>query len=386
MGIDRPPLMRIEVRDPAADLHGFLVIDSVINRFAAGGLRMTPTVSMQEVELLARTMTLKMAMVKIPFGGAKSGIVYKPEWGEDQRNNALAAFARAIRPMIETCYLAGEDMGTTEADIAFMHDQIGLNHAFFAIKAAMDRGFKVEIPPDVDTKEVSEMETSLTAVGVTRSAVAALAVTGKNISGTSVSIQGFGNVGAGVAKHLSERGAVIVAVADELGTLYSDKGLDLLDLMNARDHRGVINREELKSGCQTMPGDAWLSAKVDVLVPAAVANAITEDNAALVNAAVVVEAANIPVTVEAERMLWDRGVVVVPDFVANAGTAGGLTLILAGQTPLIPTTIYKVIGHRIAGATEKVLKAARQTGRHPRQVAEDEAITFLESVSGAAGF
>jgi glutamate dehydrogenase (NAD(P)+) len=294
--MNQAPLMKVEINDPEADLRAFVVIDTVLNRFCAGGLRMTPTVGMDEVASLARTMTLKMAMVKIPFGGAKSGIVSKPDWSEDDRKKALAAFGRAIRPLIESGYLVGEDMGTTEADIALFHDEIGLNHAFHALKSAMDRGFKVEVPKDLDPAGLTEMETNLTGVGVMRSVLAALEVMEKDVKGATLSVQGFGNVGAGTARHLVSKGAVLKAVADEKGTVLNRDGLDIDDLLGACDERGVIQRDKLESPAELLPGEAWLEADVDVLVPAAIPDAINESNADTVKARSVVEAANIPVT------------------------------------------------------------------------------------------
>jgi len=385
MGLDRPPLLRVEINDPDYGLRGFVVIDSVMNRFSAGGLRMTPTVTMPEVESLARTMTLKMAMIGIPFGGAKSGIVSDPAWTEEQRKEALAAFGRAVRPLVEACYLIGEDMGTTSADVAFLHEAAGINQAFFALKAAMDRGFNIEVPDDLDQDEFAAMETNLTGVGVMRSALAALEWIGRPVEGATVSVQGFGNVGAGAARHLAERGARIIAVADENGTILHDEGLDLDDLIAARDRRGAIDREKLTGPFKPADGEAWLSCDADLLIPAAIPDAINDNNADRVEARAVIEAANIPVAHSAEDKLWERGVAVVPDFVANAGTAGGLTVFLAGQAPLQPAVIYQVIGDRIADATKRTLNAAKSSGITPRKAAEAEAKKYLEEHKDKSG-
>jgi glutamate dehydrogenase (NAD(P)+) len=325
-------------------------------------------------------------MVGIPFGGAKSGIVLNPDWTPDERLHALAAMGRAIKPLIEAGYLIGEDMGTSNADINHLHESIGINQAFFALRSSMDRGFEIEVPKDLDPVAFSEMETNLTGIGVMRSALATLEILNIKPENSTVSVQGFGNVGAGAVRHLAEHGVKTIAVADEKGTILNYKGLDLTDLINARDERGVISRDKLKCEFEEANGNKWLEANADIIIPAAIPDAINEKNEQSVKAKAVVEAANIPVTIDAEKSLWKRGVVVVPDFVANSGTAGGLTVFLAGQAPLHPQTIYQVVGDRIADATTRVIKKAKESGTHPREIAEKEADKYLETVKDLSGF
>lgn len=379
-------MLKIEINEPAFDLRGFLVIDSVLNRFAVGGLRITPNVSMAEIENLARIMTLKFALLKIPFGGAKCGIISNPAWTREDRHKVLAALGRVLRPFIEAGFLTGEDMGSTSEDSFILHKAIGIDQNLFAIQAAMERGFKVELPTQMKSSETEERETNLTGMGVLRSASAALEFSGKKIKGSTFSIQGFGNVGVGAAVELASRGAVIKAIADAEGTVFCEEGLDLSDLLAARNGSGIILRDHFKKNVELLPRESWLSAKVDVLIPAAISNAITVDNQEAIQAGMVIEGANGPITPEAERRLWDRGIWVVPDFVANAGSAGSFTIFLSGQAPLHPPTIMKVIGDRIDQATRLILEKAEKYHRLPREIAEEEAQAFLNSQHGDRNF
>jgi glutamate dehydrogenase (NAD(P)+) len=144
-----------------------------------------------------------------------------------------------------------------------------------------------------------------------------------NLSEATIAIQGFGSVGSGTARFLAQKGAKVIAVADVDGTIYQEDGLPVDQLIAARDELGSIDREKLDCSYEEHPRDDWLALGAHILIPAAVADTITKNNVQRITSRLVVEAANIPVTIEAEKQLHRLGVAVVPDFIANAGAACG---------------------------------------------------------------
>src|SRR5699024_6079362 len=146
-----------------------------------------------------------------------------------------------------------------------------------------------------------------------------------------VALQGFGSVGASSAKFLHENDVKLVAIADVNGTIYCEEGLDVPLLFERKDMRGNIKRDNLPSHYEHLPTDAWLKVGADVLIPAAIPDAINEKNVANIDARLIVEGANIPVSHEAEQQLFDRGILVIPDFIANSGGVGLFVSILGGN-------------------------------------------------------
>jgi glutamate dehydrogenase (NAD(P)+) len=171
------------------------------------------------------------------------------------------------------------------------------------------------------------------------------------------------------AKFMADKGFTIVAVADIAGTIYHPDGLPLEKLFAAKDERGTIDRARMPQDCQILDRDEWLNLDVDILVPAAIGDAIRKDNVSGVKAKLVVEGANFPVTEEAERYFYQHGIANVPDFVANAGAAGGFGMLLTGQVPLDPRKILEALSSRLRETTRKVLSMSKEKGTSPRFVA-----------------
>jgi len=273
-----------------------------------GGVRYHPGVTMSEVEALAGWMTWKTALVDLPYGGAKGGVVCNPtELTDNDIENITRRYTEGIRRMIgpETDVPA-PDMNTGPQTMAWMMDTY-----------SMYKGYTV---PGVVTGKPPEIGGTLGRVEATGRGVAIVTeqtfdYLGRRLDDASIAVQGFGNVGSHAARFLDDMGADVVAVSDVSGGVYDPDGLPVESLVShVRDGNMLSD-----AAGESISNDELLRADVDVLIPAALENAVTEAVATDLRADVVVEAANGPLTPDADRILRERDVPVVPDILANAG-------------------------------------------------------------------
>lgn len=322
--------------EPRSGRRAMVVIDDVAAGPAIGGVRMAPDVTVEEVARLARAMTLKNAAAGLPHGGAKGGIIADPRMPADEKERTVRWFARAMRDL--TDYVPGPDMGTDETCMAFVKDEIGR-------AVGLPRVFG-GIPLD---------EIGATGFGL---AVCAEVLAGAgliDLPGARFAIQGFGAVGRHGARFLAERGAVIVAVADSRGAVHNGAGLDIAQLITWKQSgRPVADF----SGGDRLDRDDIVAVDTDVLVPAARPDVIDAANVDDVKARVVLPGANLPATAEAEARLYERGVVLVPDFIANAGGVICAAVEYAGGRE---AQVFATIEEKIRANTAAVLDAARAT-------------------------
>ena len=281
-----------------------------------GGIRFHPEVSLADDVALATIMTLKNSLAGIPYGGAKGAVRVDPKRLSPRELEELArGYARAIAPLIgEELDIPAPDVGTNSQIMAWMVDEYskiaGRNvPAVFTAK-----------PPELWGNPVREYSTGL---GVAVTAIHAARALWGSAEGKTAAVQGFGNVGRWTAYWLEKMGVRVVAISDINGVVYKKSGLTVAELVEKNKFaRGpdLLNDIAKYNGVQISPDpNAIFGMDVDILVPAALENAITEDNVGAVKAKLVVEGANGPTTPEAERELYKRGVVVVPDVLANAG-------------------------------------------------------------------
>ena len=380
----RRPAYRLQVDYESLGIKGYVIIDSLVNGLSAGGLRMHEGLTEEEVTRLARTMTHKFAAAGIPIGGAKAGIALDPR--HPDKKEVIEKFAKVITPILSEKYLVGEDMGTTKADISHLYRTAGVSPVAVAKKRMSRKGITVDLPDDYDLlDDESNLDGLMTGHGVAECTEEACAQLNIELKGATVAIQGFGNVGSGTAQFLTEKGAKIVAVADVNGTIYRTKGLPIDKLVAARDELGSIDRGKLDFEFAERSREDWLSMYAQIVIPAAVADAITVRNAKKVTAQLVVEAANIPVTEEAERELYRMGIDVIPDFIANAGGACGFGLLLSGQVGFDPQEVLREIGKRIKSATANVIETTKERNIVPRKAAESLAEKELASIKEVFG-
>ncbi len=273
-----------------------------------GGLRYHPEVNLDEVRSLASLMTWKTAVVNIPYGGAKGGIAVDPKEFSDKEMERLSrAFVDGIHDIIgPDTDIPAPDMGTTHEVMAWIRNQWEKYHGF---NPAVITGKPVE-EYGVPGREEA------TGRGVGIIAVKSLKRLGIKTEQCRTAIQGFGNVGSHAAKFLSEAQFPIVAVSDVSGCYYHPQGLDVANLLrHTLKHKSLAGYKD----AEILPADELLTLDTDLLIPAALGGVIHEGNVEKIRAKLIIEAANGPTLPAADQQLAERGVIVVPDILANAG-------------------------------------------------------------------
>ncbi len=273
-----------------------------------GGVRFHPDVDEEEVKALSMWMTLKCGIVDLPYGGGKGGIVCDPRQMSIHEVERLSrGYVRAISQIVgPTKDIPAPDVFTNSQIMAWMMDEYSQMDAFNS------PGFITGKPIVLGGSQGRDRSTAL---GVVIAIEEAAKRRGKTIKDSRIVIQGFGNAGSFLAKFLYDQGAKIVGISDAYGALHDPEGLDIDYLLDRRDSFGTVTNlfEDTISNKELFELDC------DILVPAAIANQITSDNAADIKAEIVVEAANGPTTPSATKILTDRGVLLVPDVLASAG-------------------------------------------------------------------
>ena len=273
-----------------------------------GGVRFHPDVDVEEVTALSMWMTLKCGIVDLPYGGGKGGIVCDPRQMSIHEVERLSrGYVRAISQIVgPTKDIPAPDVFTNSQIMAWMMDEYSQMDEFNS------PGFITGKPIVLGGSQGRDRST---AVGVVIAIEEAAKRRGKTIEGSRVVIQGFGNAGSFLAKFLYDQGAKIVGISDAYGALHDPEGLDIDYLLDRRDSFGTVTN----LFDDTISNKELFEIDCDILVPAAISNQITEDNANDIKAEIVVEAANGPTTMAATKILSERGVLLVPDVLASAG-------------------------------------------------------------------
>ena len=372
------PYLVSEWHDQATGARGWFVIDRLVGGMCSGGIRMRPGVTVDEVTDLARTMSHKMAILDIPYGGAKSGIDCDP--ASAQAPAVLRSFIDAIRPFIAERYATGADLGTREDDIIAACQLVGLTHplqaGFRAEGGAGLERVKQALALTSDDLPIAEL---MAGYGVAECTFEAADVLGLPLKGATVALQGFGNVGGAAARYLDRAGVHLTVVADIEGTIIDENGLDVPHLLSIRDRFGRIDRRRLLPGARCAPEPAWLGQTVDIMIPAAVGNAIRADNQAGIRCRLLVEAANNPVTEDAEAQLEHRGITILPDFVANAAAAFLFCGLLEKRLEPNLDSIFSVTSRQLRSTTRELLERARRERVSNRRAAEEIAEARLRA-------
>lgn len=288
---------------------GYRVQHNLSRGPAKGGLRYHPSVSLDEVRALAMWMTWKCALLDVPYGGSKGGIAIDPRaYSTSELERLTRRYTSEISPLIgPERDIPAPDIGTDEQTMAWIMDTYSVNV-----------GHTV---PGVATGKPLSLGGSLgragaTSRGVVHIALEALKSFGMPATGSRAAVQGYGKVGSGAVRYLHEAGVKVVAVSDQYGAIYNEDGIDVNSL---EEHVARAGSVVGSPGTSPMSGADLLLLPVDVLVPAAVEGVLTEANAADVTAKIIVEGANGPTSPAADEVLAERGVLVVPDILANAG-------------------------------------------------------------------
>ncbi|WP_371925917.1 Glu/Leu/Phe/Val dehydrogenase [Halobacillus sp. A5] len=273
-----------------------------------GGVRFHPEVNEKEVKALSMWMSLKCGIADLPYGGGKGGIICDPrEMSFREIEGVSRGYVRAISQIVgPTKDIPAPDVFTNSQIMAWMMDE------YSRIREFDSPGFITGKPVVLGGSHGRE---SATAGGVTICVEEAAKKMGIQLEGSRVVIQGFGNAGSFLAKFLHDAGAKVVGISDAHGAIYNENGLDIDYLLDRRDSFGMVtNLFE-----HTITNKELLEKDCDILVPAAVSNQITLENAKNIKASIVVEAANGPTTLEATKILSKRGILLVPDVLASSG-------------------------------------------------------------------
>lgn len=350
---DLGPEKVVYITRASVGLRAIVVIDNTAAGPAIGGTRMAPDVSVEECFRLARAMTLKNAAAGLPHGGAKSVIFGDPAMPSADKERLIRAFAHAIREL--TDYIPGPDMGTDESAMAWVKDETGR-----AVGLPRELG---GIPLD---------EIGATGFGLAVAAEAAQAFSGVTIAGARVVVQGFGAVGQHAARLLAEKGARLVGVSDSRGAVAAPGGLDVAKLHGLKAAGRSVG--EYDGGTQ-ISAEELVGLDCEIWIPAARPDVLHEDNVDRLKARLVLQGANIPATPDAERRMHERGILSIPDFIANAGGVIAAAVEYHGGSE---TVAFNTIAEKIGSNTRAVLEKVWADGLMPRESAERLARTRVE--------
>jgi len=338
------PSKIIHVYEPSVNMKAILVVDNVAKGPSIGGIRMAEDVSTEECFRLARAMTFKNAAAGLPHGGGKIVVYGDPKMPKEQKQNILRAMASSLRN--EEDYIFAPDMGTDEECMAWIKDEVGR---------------VVGLPRELGGIPLDEI--GATGWGLSHVTDVALKFCDFNIEGARIVVQGFGAVGKNTALFLRDKGAVLVATADTQGAIYNADGLDIDALIELKDQGKSVTDY---SAAKVMDGEALVDIECDIWIPAARPDVINDDNVGRLNTKLVVEGANIPITHSAEKTLHERGIICVPDFIANAGGVICAAMEYKGSTK---AAAFETIEEKLRRNTQMVLERMKDEGVLPRQAA-----------------
>lgn len=340
---DIGPSKVIELYFPVSNFRAVVVVDNITLGPSIGGVRVSPDVTVDEVRRLARTMTMKNSIAGLSHGGGKAGIIVDHRSPEKERYFRI--FAQAIKDLHE--YIPGPDMGSNEECMAWIYDEIGR---------------AVGLPEELGGLPLDKL--GATGFGLAECAEIACSYLDMSLSGAKVVIQGFGSVGKAAARFLSEKGAIVVAVSDTGGCIYNPEGIDIRELINVKKDTGSVvhYKNGIIKSCEEL-----FSIQCDILIPAATADVINRYNAEGIRARLILQGANIPATKEAEAIMHDRGILSVPDFIANAG---GVIMAAMEYARKSEREAFEAISERIKTNTGLVIEKSFKEGILSRHAAE----------------
>lgn len=338
------PAKIIHIYEKETNLKAIVVVDNIACGPAIGGVRMAQDVTTQEVFRLARAMTLKNAAADLPHGGGKSAILADPKQPLADKERLIRSFARAIRNITE--YIPGPDMGTDEQCMAWIKQEIGRAVGLPRVMGG--------IPLD---------EIGATGFGLSVCAEVACQFCHLHLEGARIVIQGFGSVGKHAARFLAAKGTKLIGVADSQGTVFHPQGIDVEELIKLKSSGKSVIDYPLGNKLDL---DAVIDIECDIWIPAARPDVFHADNIDRLKTQLVISGANIPFTEAAERICHERNILLVPDFIANAGGVICAAVEYAGGNQ---ATAFETIAEKISRNTAIVLEQVIQTNKQPRQVA-----------------
>jgi len=334
--------------DEKLGLLGYIVIDSAVNGHSCGGLKMLPDVSIPELQGLARVMTLKFSFLGMSEGGAKAGIIADPSMPHEEKLALLRTFAEIASPLLKTrSYVPASDMGTNNEEIRYMLKSIGLKMRENIVQRKEEGGFYVGFSVFAGVR-------------------AAANHMNLDLSQSTLAIEGFGKVGSSVAKVFSQKGTKIVAISTVKGAIYDPDGLDIDKLIQIKNEIGedVVN---VHKKAKKIERSELLTLDVDILSPCARHHSINLKNVEKIKAKIICAGANIPVTPEAEQVLYREGKIYLPEFITNCGGILGSNMENAGLSgQFIENFIIQEIGKKIS----ELIEVSKKKNISPVELAE----------------
>jgi glutamate dehydrogenase (NAD(P)+) len=339
---DLGPEKVVHIYEPKSKLRAIVVIDNISLGTAIGGCRMAKDVTTQEVFRLARAMTLKNALASLPHGGAKSAIL--ADSATDEKEALIREFAQAMKTL--TDYIPGPDMGTDETCMAYVHDEIGRAVGLPKVLGG--------IPLDA---------LGMTGYGLSVAAKMASDDISLTLEGARIVVQGFGNVGKAAAKYLSGLGVKLIATCDSKGGIHNPDGIDIPQLIKAKESGVTVSKSGLG---KPVSNEDLLKIESDIFIPAARPDVFTESNQEVLKTWLVLEGANIPITHPAAEKMHKRGIMIVPDVIANCG---GVICAATEYQGLSESDAFKRVEATVKSNTDELLKRVVEEDFPPHEIA-----------------
>jgi glutamate dehydrogenase/leucine dehydrogenase len=345
----------LSVYDAQTGMRGVVVVDNTALGPGKGGIRMTPTVDMEEVARLARVMTWKCALAELPFGGAKAGLFADSKEIElDKKKDLVEAFARSIQSISPRLYVAAPDMYMSEREMAWFAQANGDEKSCTGKPVTMGG-----IPHELGG----------TGYGVYLATRVACETIGLDLARSTYAMEGFGSLGRPAAKYMAEAGAKMVAVSDSKGTVSEPGGISFDQLDELKRQGRSVTEYALRAGgdvCHRASCDRILDVEADILITAARPDLIAYGDVARLNFNLIVEGSNLPMTFAVENLCHKKGITVVPDFVANAGGVISSYVEYVGGTK---DQMFEMIEEKVVPNTRDILEATKEQNRLPRKAA-----------------
>lgn len=370
--LNRKPELIVEYTDTLEGFKGWVVMHALSHKLCAGGVRVQKGLTLDCVRDLARNMTIKMRITGIRADGAKCGINYDPH--SPGKKEAMYRFIRAIRPYVLERYSLGPDLNTTMCEL----DDIAERLSIPAVKMAIAKAQGFDLPSFLKRYRILKQPFGHATLGRVRAGFGlAAACQGVleflNIppQEATVAIQGFGGLGSAAAYTLHEAGIKVIAIADEEKSLIStnNQSLDIKAMLPSTTNcgTGFIPSSGI-NGRYGDPSEIY-DVKCDVFIPAAIENVITVDNADVLPIKAVVTGANLAVTQEAEKLLNDRGIIIIPDFVAGSGGSLSMDGLFGPEIEPSAQEVLTHVNKRMRRIVKKVIKRSQQDGVTTREAA-----------------
>lgn len=367
------PYLTVEWNDSKSDAKGWLCIFNLVKGYSGGGIRMHPTVTKEEVIRLATGMGYKRsACENNEMGGSKAGIVY--DYKAPDAYEVLKRFIMAIRPYIDMGLSMGSDLGTKYEDVYRIFDELSMGRPQTksmkqdpVIKEGQENVRKL-LASKINDEYKLLVNDATTGYGVAFAADEAWKQKGKKAD-AKVVVQGFGCVGASCALKMEEMGYKIVGISDANCLVTCEEGLDVKEIYSHIKPRGEMDQDKLNSRYKVSDNKKWLDIDCDILIPAALEDVINETNADKVKASLIVEAANIPVSAKGDKILKNKKIDIVPDFIANVGAVRFFYSVTFGKIKPEPMDVIKDIEDLCRRNVRKIFSKAKEQCRYQRDIA-----------------